>query len=172
MRIYTIFKNIIKKIQANVNVERITEEQIDDIFGSASGTGTNAQDYVVEHGASVSSDNVTWKYEKWASGKAICRCQKTFTLDITTRWGSGVPLYYSGGSTSNYVWADYPSGLFNNTPRSFTDIRYAGASCFLMTVGSSEVGSKDRSPSYHAVRASSLSGVNVVVAFLAIGTWK
>ncbi len=104
MRIYTIFKNIIKKIQASVNVERITESEIDTIFGSSSGTSTNAQDYVVEHGTSG-----IWTYRKWASGIAECWGTQRHTITSWSGWGNlfeGKPIF-----TTNY-----PSGLFLSPP--------------------------------------------------------
>lgn len=84
-RLYYILLNIIRKLEQSINVERITNNEIDTLFGSASGTGTNAQDYVVEHVIGVnSSDGTRWNYIKWSSG----------TLEM---WG-----YRSNVSVTNY----------------------------------------------------------------------
>ena len=53
-----LLKNIIHKIDQAVNVEEITNPEIDYLFGTASGTGTNAQDGT--------------NYIKYASGRLVC----------------------------------------------------------------------------------------------------
>ena len=64
-----LLKNIIHKIDQSINVEEITNPEIDALFGSASGTGTDAQDYIVEHAVSYpASDGTLWTYFKYASG--------------------------------------------------------------------------------------------------------
>lgn len=83
MKLTTILQNIIKKIEHSVNVENITNSEIDGLFGSASGTGTDAQDYVVEHGTSG-----IWTYRKWASGIAECWGTTTFSGTANQSWGS------------------------------------------------------------------------------------
>lgn len=55
-------------------------------------------DYVVEYGV-----NGVWTYEKWNSGKAVCRCSDTKSVACTTTYGN---LY--GGSTA----ISLPSDLF------------------------------------------------------------
>lgn len=85
-RLYYILMNILEKLEQSINVERITDNEIDTLFGSASGTGTDAQDYVVEHAIGVNaSDGTRWNYIKWASG----------ALEM---WG-----YRSNVSATNYV---------------------------------------------------------------------
>ena len=69
MKITSLLKNIIHKIDQNVNVELITDPEIDTLFGTAAGTSTDAQDYIVEHAVSqTASDGTQWTYFKYASG--------------------------------------------------------------------------------------------------------
>lgn len=72
-------------ILAAIDNKPITNEEIDEMFGAASGTGTNAQDYVIEHGTSG-----IWTYRKWASGIAECWGTTTFTGTTNQSWGSNI----------------------------------------------------------------------------------
>ena len=83
------------------DVSRITENEIDEMFGSASGTGTDAQDYVVEHRITTASDGSTWIYKKWASGIAECWGRKVYNIN-----------QYSTFGTSNGMWWAYQVDIY------------------------------------------------------------
>ena len=74
MDLFTVLRNIYLKIKKNINVERITNSEIDDAFGGAAGTTIKAQDYVIEYGTSGN-----WHYRKWASGKAEAAQTQVYT---------------------------------------------------------------------------------------------
>lgn len=100
MNIYNLFKNLIKKVEQSTVVEAITNHEIDSLFGTAAGTGTDAQDYVVEH----YQEGVTQGYTKWASGKCEVWKRITKTLNATIQWNS---LYY-GVYTDNSITYTMP----------------------------------------------------------------
>lgn len=102
-RLYYILMNILEKLEQSINVERITDNEIDTLFGSASGTGTDAQDYVVEHGV----DGI-WYYEKWASGKATLFANLYEKVGTWTAWGS----VYETALTRRA----YPTNFFTEIP--------------------------------------------------------
>ena len=105
-KLSTLLRNLADKIDTSVNMERITNSEIDEMFGTASGTGTDAQDYVVEHGVTSA-----WIYEKWASGKAIAYTPVPYDMGpiaTTSSYGNG---YYSDRGPYTF-----PSGLFISAP--------------------------------------------------------
>lgn len=94
-KLTTILRNLADKIDSSVNIDRITNNEIDALFGEASGTGTNSQDYVVEHGVSVfASDNTSWTYFKYASG-------------VVDMWG-----YKSVASSSAYSTMTFGNNIY------------------------------------------------------------
>lgn len=98
-KLSTLLRNLADKIDTSVNMERITNSEIDAMFGSASGTGTNAQDYVVEHSISTNSDGGSQGWTKWASGKMECWVNVIRATNPTTTWGN---LKYGNVSTISY----------------------------------------------------------------------
>ena len=148
------------------DVTRITEAEIDEMFGSASGTGTNAQDYVIEHGESG-----IWKYEKWASGKAVVWGVYSATFsNYNTLPNVGWGAYFRTGESGTY----YDSQLV--FPFHFTTLTYYNygvavgnnyAFAFSQTLGLGN--------DWAIVRAAAVSATGsqqVTARILAIGTWK
>ena len=122
-KLSTLLRNLADKIDTSVNMERITNSEIDAMFGSASGTSTNAQDYVVEHGTTTASDGSTWIYKKWASGIAECWGSKKYNINQYTTigssygmwWGYKVDVYYP------FTFVEPPHALANsNVGHAFT----------------------------------------------------
>ena len=113
-RLYYILMNILEKLETSINVERITDNEIDTLFGSASGTGTDAQDYVVEHGTATASDGSYWIYRKWNSGIAECWGRKKETKSQYDTMGSSYGMWWE-------YWSDvyYPFS-FTETPIAFS----------------------------------------------------
>lgn len=158
MRIYTIFKNIIKKIKANVNVERITEEQIDDMFGSASGTGTNAQDYVIEHVNNPSSG-----YTKWASGKLeVWKRVSPCVVNITSPMSGG--MYYGTISA-----IEYPI-TFSTYPTVNITAQVTGGYGWLIPTYDNY--STSNTGTLYVYYVESKSNVNTTINIYAVGKWK
>lgn len=161
MNIKNILKNIIAKQGTATEFDPITDEEIDEMFGTAAGTGTDAQDYVIEHG----TDGI-WTYRKWASGIAECWGINTVTSVITTQWGS---IYQT---TNNNIGGDaYPTGLFMSAPDVWAHTDYVEAACILFTASA---GTATTAPKYGAIRgtASSSSGLHVKYYLNAKGRWK
>ncbi len=96
--LYTMLKNIVAKQGTATEFDPITDAEIDEMFGTAAGTGTNAQDYVIEHGTSTVG-TTAWTYRKWASGLVECWGDKSVSITINQKWGS---LYYGEVSASTY----------------------------------------------------------------------
>ena len=96
--LYTMLKNLASKGGTATEFDPITDAEIDEMFGTAAGTGTNAQDYVIEHGTSTVG-TTAWTYRKWASGLVECWGDKSVSITINQKWGS---LYYGEVSASTY----------------------------------------------------------------------
>lgn len=168
MKIFDVLKNAVKKIDNNVSVENITNREIDTLFGSASGTGTNAQDYVVEHGSETVTTSITytWYYRKWASGISECWLRYAGTSNITTAWSNGA--YYSGMNRFAY-----PSGSFIEPP--VCNITCDSSSNSIWTMywgGSGNAGTKDSTPGFAAMRFGSQTSASVIIQIYAVGRWK
>lgn len=163
MNIKNILKNIIEKQGTATEFNPITDTEIDEMFGTAAGTGTDAQDYVVEHG----TDGI-WTYRKWASGIAECWGKYNWTsVNITNTWGS----MYTG--TPSPATIDFPTGLFVDAPI----CRYCpdsnGANYWLATnFSSTGVATKDHTQAIQPVRPTSATNCSVIATFHAKGTWK
>ena len=169
MRIFDVLKNAVKKIDNNINVENITNREIDTLFGSASGTGTNAQDYVVEHGSETVTTSITytWNYRKWASGVSECWLIFNGTTNVSTQWGSS-GLYYSGMNRFAY-----PSNSFIEPPVCNITMDGTNNSLWVMYWGGGGAqGTKDTTPGFAAIRVGALSSMPVIIHIYAIGRWK
>lgn len=127
------------------------------------GTGTYEEyvnkstlaDYVVEQGTSG-----IWTYRKWASGIAECWGNSTYTVNITSPWGS---LYEAKLTDS----INYPTGLFTNIPSlSVTHTNMAAM------VEISGTGTASHTGTLYAVRPNTLSSALITVNLHAKGTWK
>ena len=154
--------NILEKLEQSINVERITDNEIDTLFGSASGTGTNAQDYVVEHGTSG-----IWEYRKWASGVSECWGIQRHTVTGWGAWGS----IYEG--TPAIPQIDYPTGLFTSYPN--VSMNSDGTYSTSGTIGVEiyKWGSNTKTPLGYLLRPNTVSGsITYDVHITAKGTWK
>lgn len=164
MDLFTVLRNIYLKIQNNINVERITNSEIDDAFGEAAGTGTDAQDYVVEHYQSE-----TEGYTKWASGKCEIWKRITKQLSSTTQWVA--PIYY-GVYTDNSI--TYTMNGFNGF------VNYPVVQLSLQAVNGNLIGiigdyssyTKTGIGNYYVYSVSSQSNINATINVYAVGAWK
>ena len=162
MNLFTVLRNIYLKIQKNINVERITNSEIDDAFGEAAGTGTDAQDYVVEHGTSG-----IWTYRKWASGIAECWGTKEYdSINVNNSWGNN----YTGTASTPY--ATYPNGLFVAAPICTITADSNTYNYALSTRMESGAGSSTQTPSFQCLRPTIATGVGARIFYHAIGKWK
>lgn len=121
-------------------------------------------DYVVERG---STD--IWVWEKWNSGKAVCWGKKNFgTKAVTVAWGSVYVI-----SDSAVMSADFPSGLFIDTPYYINASFLWGGDFDAAIIKSYKVQpSKDNTGAYNLQRGRSATLSNTTLGFHAIGKWK
>ena len=149
---------------ASVDHRRITEAEIDEMFGIASGTGSNAQDYVIGYGTSGE-----WSYRLWNSGISECWFAKTETINCTTSWGS---IYET--SALYYSYPQVPisdvgtTDIFVSSPQ--ININMYGTFSFMTEVGTG--GSATRTPYFYGVRGTAASNVSAVINIKAVGRWK
>ena len=114
-------------------------------------------DYVIETGT-----DSFWEYEKWASGKVICRGTTSITVTTWTAWGSlyeGTPCL---GQTA------FPIGLFIEAPH-FKVTLTGTVGMFPETYLTL---TKDKTPMIYPVRPTSTSSSPVNYHMEAIGRWK
>ena len=163
-RLYYILMNILEKLEQSVNVERITNNEIDTLFGSASGTGTDAQDYVVEH-----YNSATEGYTKWASGK--CEVWKRFnkSLSATVAWSGGV--YYGAYTDNSITYTMTGFTGFIEPPSAQITIRSTNGNFFGLT-GQYNEGSTTSYGSYYVYSVGSQSNVPSTIQLYAVGRWK
>ena len=167
MDLFTVLRNIYLKIQKNINVERITNTEIDDAFGGAAGTGTDAQDYVVEH--YISS---TEGYTKWASGK--CEVWKRIYKNIssTTLWVA--PIYYGGIVDNSITYTMNGFDGFIEPPNAQITLRSQSGNIFGLT-GHHYANGADPTTNYgtyYVYSVGSQSNVPCTIQLYAIGRWK
>lgn len=122
-------------------------------------------DYVVERG---STD--MWVWEKWSSGKAVCWGKKNFgTKAVTVKWGTAVYEI----SDSAVMSADFPSGLFVDTPYyTNASLLYGGDFDAVIVKSRKASPSKDNTGAYNILRGASGTLSNTTLGFYAIGRWK
>lgn len=73
--------------------------------------GVEVNDYIIEQGEEPMGSNGTWRWAKWASGRAECHgCRNFGTMAVTTNWG--------GLFRSEFLEQELPEKLFARTPDS------------------------------------------------------
>lgn len=119
---------------------------------------TISDNYILEEGTSG-----IWTYRKWTSGIAECWGTRTYTTTSWNAWGS---VYE--GITSSYQ-ENYPSNLFVERPHNVASLKGNGAGLWLEVYN---IGDKDKTDGYVAVRPSSASQLTIPIAIYAKGLWK
>lgn len=115
-------------------------------------------DYVVEQGASGK-----WTYEKWASGKAVCRCRASGTIECTAQWGA---LYTTGNNT---VSETYPTNFFIDVPNIQYSFETTGYNYW--AIAGTSGGTKDHTPVLQLARPTA-STIIYMANWEATGRWK
>ena len=122
-------------------------------------------DYIIEQGEEAMGSNGTWRWEKWASGKAVCYGKRNYgNMAVSSAWGS---LYQSAQFSQ-----DLPSNLFIAAPE-YLDIQVINASAMAMVAqGTSGGATKDSTGNFLVWRPTSMTVSQVYLGFYAIGRWK
>ena len=127
---------------------------------------TSFADYIVEQGT-VEVEGITWTYEKWNSGKAICECNAPSTA------GTG----YKPDSTEiseQRIPVTFPFD-FVEAPRIFTSYNYTGASAYApmcIPTGAGDITESSAILSMEVRSYSYASNEYVFVATKVVGKWK
>lgn len=151
-----ILKNIIAKQGTATEFDPITDAEIDEMFGTAAGTGTDAQDYVIEY-----VNNQNDGYTKWASGKLECWKRVSTSVDITSSWGS---LYYGSVSSISYPVAF----MYNPTVNITAQVANGGG----WLVPNYDNYSASGTGTLYFYRPTSQSNTAVTINISCIGRWK
>ena len=116
---------------------------------------------VIEQGTSGN-----WTYRQWSDGTAECWGTLSWTITSWSGWGG---TYYS-----NYASATaYPSNLFVSKPTVVANGSASAGDCWLASRGGSTGGTKDETPVFFLMRASSgNSNIQGYANIHAIGRWK
>lgn len=127
------------------------------LMGTAQFTKLNViDDYVIDQGTSG-----IWTYRKWNSGIKECWGSQTFSnVNINTAFGG---TFYSG----NFGNINFPSGLFTQTPKVFSDVLEGTYGCWLMR--GSDHPSAAQTGSQNAVRGTAVNIPSVTLAYYAVG---
>lgn len=139
----------------------------DVIFADGSIGGANSlniADYIIETGESEMGTNGTWKWAKWASGKAECwGCRNYGNMAVTTTWGN---LYRSAIFTQ-----DLPNKLFARTPDviniNLVSVGYGGWICKHEQTAPSAI----TTGSFIVTRPASATLTTSYIGFHIIGEW-
>ena len=123
-------------------------------------------DRVVEQGETT-VDGVTWTWEKWNSGKAVCWCQVDYTnIKFTTAWGSLFTADTECGGIQ------YPLE-FIEIPQEYQTIIRSDALCFIaMHDGNATT---TTSATFELLRATATASdwyYKISIGIRAIGKWK
>ena len=152
-----ILKNIIAKQGTATEVDTITDAEIDEMFGTAAGTSTNAQDYVIEHGTSGN-----WRYKKFSSGQSEAWYTGTVSISTNTAWGS---MYFSGDPTQISI----PTGIFNSRPTVNINV---GNNSYMLGA-STLTGTSANNVSFYIYNSRQIStNFTIYVDIHCSGTWK
>ena len=111
--------------------------------------------------------NANGTYIKWANGLMVCFNTQTFTnVQCTTQWGN---TYCNSGDRR----------LFNHFPKSFKEkptilksLNGGSGNGWLITDTYNGAGSVDNAGGWFVARATSLSNMEVIASYVAIGKWK
>lgn len=117
-------------------------------------------DYVVETGTSG-----IWTYRKWKSGIAECWGKISVSITSWSAWGA---VYEGNPST----YGTYPSGLFIDPPDFWVTPDGTQGQLGLLSVEVFNNGSKTRTPTFYALRPSSVGTATVIFHCRAKGFWK
>lgn len=122
-------------------------------------------DYIVEQGEQAMGSNGTWRWEKWASGKAVCYGKRNYgNMAVSSAWGS----IYQSAQFSQAL----PYNLFIAAPE-YLDIQVVSASAMAMVAqGTSGGATKDSTGNFLVWRPTSMTVSQVYLGFYAIGRWK
>lgn len=122
-------------------------------------------DWVVEVGTTSMGSNGTWRWRKWASGKAECYgCRNYGNMGVSTAWGV---LF-----RSEVFNQDLPVGLFIDTPE-VIDITFRNSN-FGAWIAKHETSapSESNSGSFIVIRPASATLSQAYISFNVIGRWN
>lgn len=122
-------------------------------------------DWVVEVGTTSMGSNGTWRWRKWASGKAECYgCRNYGNMGVSTAWGV---LF-----RSEVFNQDLPAGLFIDTPE-VIDITFRNSN-FGAWIAKHETSapSESNSGSFIVIRPASATLSQAYISFNVIGRWN
>lgn len=124
------------------------------------------KDYIIEYGdATLSAINVTARWEKWASGKAVMEFKFSGMATADTVWTA--PIYYKDYTSFSNVFTDIKSGLFIEAPNVKAT---SNSSVYIGVIPSNITVNGIGSLRYLSVnKRSSTSGG---ASFRAVGKWK
>lgn len=117
-------------------------------------------DFIVEQG-----EKSSWLYRKWNSGIMECWRRVQVTTNVTSAWGS---LYSSGALSATNLTYPY---AFTETPYLTVTLMPFGSGGLIMAPGSA-YGSTTQTGSFEIARGTSMSSVQYLIAYHAIGKWK
>lgn len=119
-------------------------------------------DYILERGTTT-AEGVSWVWEKWNSGKAICYGNKLFeNLNFTTSWGTLYGVEGVGGVAYPFEFAE--------TPQEYETIQESTASCWITKHNKSNT--TTTSAKFDLVRPTSVTGHSANISFYVVGVWK
>lgn len=122
--------------------------------------GNPLADFVIERGVSD-----IWRYEKWASGKAVCWGTYVGSITLNTAQNS---MYYSTINGGNRI--DYPSGLFNSIPNEYYSMHNSGIFCWIETASRN---TQTQTGLYRVLRETkNETEYTIYLDFHVIGRWK
>lgn len=117
--------------------------------------GQQVSDFVIEQGM-----DGEWAYQKWASGKAECWCEKSITSSPNIAWGSA---YYAKHSTY-----PFPTGLFIAPPQIWVQSSEKSGGVWATYASPT----KDETGYIYSISPTSYNNLSVKMHIKATGTWK
>ena len=111
-----------------------------------------------------------WTYRKWSDGTAECWTQKSFTINVTTAWGS---MYTSGTISGSNI--AFPTGLFIETPNVQVSLSVRSAGGIIMApggAGTNNLATTAQTGIYEIARGTSLSSAQYTINYDVKGRWK
>lgn len=159
-----ILKNIIAKQGTATEFDPITDAEIDEMFGTAAGTGTNAQDYVIEHYQNGGTEG----YTKWASGKCEVWKRIRKKLSSTIQWTS---MYYGKYSDNSITYTMTGFTGFVGYPMVQLTLQCVSGNIMAL-VGDYSTYSSTGIGTYYVYSADSRQNVDSTINVYAVGRWK
>lgn len=127
--------------------------------------GTPIVDYITDYGTETVG-SMTWQYEKWASGKAVCYGNRNLgDAAVTSAWGN---LYLTAGRYAQ----NFPTGLFVDVPYVININSFSNTNSAVSWVIVGGTATKDKTFDFQIARGTSYTVLNQNVSFYVVGRWK